>query len=264
MKIGTIILIVVIIILLYWLISSYIVNKNILTSMANATIQQTIAASSLASSSSPVNSNFAYSIWFYISSWNTRYGQPKIILGRMLETTSTPDPETGISGKYPAPLVVLGAISNDIDVSLTLYSSNYDISSNYLGGTSAAAAVQADKYIEHTCRVSNIPIQQWVNFTMSVYGRTLDIYINGKLVRTCLLPGTAAVDTTNNLYVTPLGGFEGSTTKLAYYPNALNPEQAWNIYEKGYGNGILSNLFGSYQLNISILQNGESEASLTI
>jgi hypothetical protein len=257
MKIGTIILIVVIIILLYWLISSYIVNKNILTSMANATVQQTISASSLASSSSPGNSNFSYSIWFYISSWNTRYGQPKIILGRMLETTSTPDPETGISGKYPTPLVVLGAISNDIDVSLTLYSSNYNV-----GETSAT--IQADKYIEHTCRVSNIPIQQWVNFTMSVYGRTLDIYINGKLVRTCLLPGTAAVDTTNNLYVTPLGGFEGSTTKLAYYPNALNPEQAWNIYEKGYSNGILSNLFGSYQLNISILQNGESEASLTI
>ena len=246
MNIGTIILIVVIIILLYWLISSYIVNKNILTSMANATVQQTIAASSLASSSTPGNSNFAYSIWFYISSWNTRYGQPKVLLGRMLETTSTPDPETGISGKYPAPVIILGAISNDIDVALTLYASNYNV-----GETTAN--VQANKYIEHTCRVSNIPIQQWVNFTMSVYGRTLDIYINGKLVRTCVLPGTAAVDTTNNLYVTPLGGFEGSTTKLAYYANALNPEQAWNIYEKGYASG-LSNLFGSYQLNISILQ----------
>jgi hypothetical protein len=257
MNIGTIILIVVIIILLYWLISSYIVNKNILTSMANATVQQTIAASSLASSSTPGNSNFAYSIWFYISSWNTRYGQPKILLGRMLETTSTPDPETGISGKYPAPVIILGAISNDIDVGLTLYASNYNVVAE------TSANIQANKYIEHTCRVSNIPIQQWVNFTMSVYGRTLDIYINGKLVRTCVLPGTAAVDTTNNLYVTPLGGFEGSTTKLAYYANALNPEQAWNIYEQGYGSG-LSNLFGSYQLNISILQNGEPEASLTI
>jgi hypothetical protein len=256
MNIGTIILIVVIIIILYWLITSYIVNKNILTSMTNATVQQTIAASSLASSSTPGNSNFAYSIWFYISSWNTRYGQPKILLGRMLETTSTPDPETGIYGQYPAPIIMLGAVSNDIDVMLTLYASNYN-----LGETAATA--QANKYIGHTCSVSNIPIQQWVNFTMSVYGRTLDIYINGKLVRTCVLPGTAAVDTTNNLYVTPLGGFEGSTTKLAYYAHALNPEQAWNIYEKGYGGG-LSNLFGSYQLNISVLQNGEPEASLTI
>jgi hypothetical protein len=253
MNIGTIILIVVIIILLYWLISGYIVNKNILTSLANATIQQTISASSLASSNTPGNSNFAYSIWFYINNWNTRYGHPKVIFGRMLETTSTPDPDTGISGKYPSPVVILGAISNDIDVTLTLYSA---------GVTSGASL--ANKYVEHTCRVSNIPIQQWVNFTMSVYGRTLDMYINGKLVRTCVLPGTAAVETNNDLYVTPLGGFEGSTTKLAYYPYPLNPEQAWNIYEKGYGTGFLPNIFGAYQLNISILQNGEQEASLTI
>jgi hypothetical protein len=253
MNIGTIILIVVIIILLYWLISGYIVNKNILTTLADASVQQTISASSLASSNTPGNSNFAYSIWFYINNWNTRYGHPKVIFGRMLETTSAPDPETGISGKYPSPLVILGAISNDIDVTLTLYSS----------GVTSSASV-ANKYVEHTCRVSNIPIQQWVNLTMSVYGRTLDMYINGKLVRTCVLPGTAAVETNNDLYVTPLGGFEGSTTKLAYYPYPLNPEQAWNIYEKGYGTGVLPNIFGAYQLNISILQNGEQEASLTI
>jgi hypothetical protein len=253
MNIGTIILIVVIIILLYWLISGYIVNKNILTTLADASVQQTISASSLASSNTPGNSNFAYSIWFYINNWNTRYGHPKVIFGRMLETTSAPDPETGISGKYPSPLVILGAISNDIDVTLTLYSS----------GVTSSASV-ANKYVEHTCRVSNIPIQQWVNLTMSVYGRTLDMYINGKLVRTCVLPGTAAVETNNDLYVTPLGGFEGSTTKFAYYPYPLNPEQAWNIYEKGYGTGVLPNIFGAYQLNISILQNGEQEASLTI
>ena len=64
--------------------------------------------------------------------------------------------------------------------------------------------------------------------------------------------------------MTPNGGFEGSTSNFSYYPNALNPEQAWNIYENGYGNSILSNLFGSYQLNISLLQNGTQEASLTI
>ena len=251
MKIGTIILIVIIIIILYWIIRSYFVNKNILTSLANATVLQTIPSSSLATSNSPGNSNYAYSIWFYISNWNTNYGKAKVLFGRMLETTSTPDPETGISGKYPMPCVLLGAISNDIDVTVTVYNSDTTTSG-------------ANTYIEHTCSVSNIPIQQWVNFTMSVYGRTLDIYINGKLVRTCLLPGTAAVNTNNNVYVTPLGGFEGTTTKLAYYPNALNPEQAWNIYESGYGTGFLPNIFGAYQLNISISHNGTQEASLTI
>jgi hypothetical protein len=114
------------------------------------------------------------------------------------------------------------------------------------------------------CNIKNIPIQQWVNLIISVYGRTLDTYINGKLVRTCLLPGVANVNQNSNVYVTPRGGFEGSTSNFSYYPNALNPEQAWNIYEDGYTGGILSNLTGSYQLNISVLQNGTEEASLTI
>ena len=78
------------------------------------------------------------------------------------------------------------------------------------------------------------------------------------------MPGVANVNQNSNVYVTPRGGFEGSTSNFSYYPNALNPEQAWNIYENGYGNSILSNLFGTYQLNISLLQNGTQEASLTI
>jgi hypothetical protein len=114
------------------------------------------------------------------------------------------------------------------------------------------------------CTVQNVPIQQWVNFTMSVYGKTLDTYINGKLVKTCILPGIAYVNNALNVYVTPGGGFDGSTSKFSYYPNSLNPEQAWNIYEDGYSGGILSNLTGAYQLNISVLQNGKQEASLTI
>ena len=157
MKIGTIILIVVIIILLFWLISSYIINKNVLTTLTNASIQQTIAASSLASSNTPGNSNFAYSIWFYINNWNTRYGYPKILFGRMLETTSTPDPDTGISGKFPAPIVVLGAISNDIDVSLTLYSFCHSSS-------------VSNNYIQDTCSIINILIDHWFNFTMTDCG----------------------------------------------------------------------------------------------
>jgi hypothetical protein len=168
----------------------------------------------------------------------------------MNNVSGTSDPTTQIGGTSPSPLVTLGALSNDLDIALTVFPSTTEVQSG-------------NSEIIH-CGVQNIPIQQWVNLIVSVYGRTLDTYINGKLVRTCLLPGVANVNQTTNVYVTPNGGFEGSTSNFSYYPNALNPEQAWNIYENGYGNSILSNLFGSYQLNISLLQNGTQEASLTI
>jgi hypothetical protein len=250
MNIGMIIFIVILIIIIIIIIHSYISHKNVLTKLSNATVQQTISASSLATSSNPGSSNFAYSIWFYVSNWNYKYGEIKVIFGRMNNVSGTSDPITQIGGMSPAPLVTLGALSNDLDIALTVFSSTNEVQSE-------------NSQVIH-CGVQNIPIQQWVNLIVSVYGRTLDTYINGKLVRTCLLPGVANINQTTNVYVTPNGGFEGSTSNFSYYPNALNPEQAWDIYENGYGNSILSNLFGSYQLNISLLQNGTQEASLTI
>jgi len=289
MNVRMIVFTTILFILFVLIIRSYIVSKNILTSLSNATVSQTIAASSLGSTTSGGSSNFAFSIWFYISNWNYRYGERKIIFGRMnstsaaasssstTTTTSTTDPTCvttcpattspsatttasstasaatvppqSTSGTGPSPLVSLGAISNDLEIALAYF-------------PDSTSTVTSDHII--SCPIQNIPIQQWVNLTLSVYGRTLDTYINGKLVKTCLMKGVANVNQQANVYVTPGGGFEGSTTKLAYYPYALNPEQSWNIYQQGYGNGILSNLFGKYKLNISLSQNGNQTASVTI
>ena len=40
------------------------------------------------------------------------------------------------------------------------------------------------------CSIDNIPIQKWVNLMISVYSRTMDIYLDGKLVNSYILPGT--------------------------------------------------------------------------
>ena len=59
----------------------------------------------------------------------------------------------------------------------------------------------------HNVEVVNIPIQKWCNLFFSVYGRTLDIYLDGKLVQTSILPGTAKIAPMANIYLTPDGGF---------------------------------------------------------
>lgn len=246
MNIGMIIFIVILIILIIIIIRSYVVNNNVLTKLSDATIMQTISSGSLATTSKIGSSNYAYSIWFYINDWNYKYGEEKIIFARK-ELSNISNSTGTVQGTNPQPCVSLGSISNDLIIELSVNATN----------TNKIMPIPP-------CTIQNVPIQQWVNFTMSIYGKTLDTYINGKLVKTCILPGIAYVNNTLDVYVTPGGGFDGSTSKFAYYPNSLNPEQAWNIYEDGYSGGILSNLTGAYQLNISVLQNGKQEASLTI
>jgi hypothetical protein len=214
----------------------------------------TISASNLATNGSDVpSSNFAYSVWFYVNDWNYRYGEPKVVFGRMGAKSSDQNNGSvpGVSGLDPCPAVVLGAIQNNISVSLGCYP-----------GVDQEPTTPGGKTVVHTCSIANVPIQKWVNLVISVYGRTMDLYIDGKLVRTCLLPGVASINNNANIYVTPAGGFDGWTSKLQYYPNSINPQQVWNIYTQGYTNW--SSMFNAYQIQISLLQNGVTQSSTTI
>ena len=244
-----------IIVLIIMLAKYFLSDKNSLSSVQNGQNSATISASSLATNSSGTSdSNFAYSVWFYVNDWNYRYGEPKVVFGRMGSLSDASGGSIdGVSGLDPCPSVVLGAIENNLIVSLGCYP-----------GVNEQPTTPGGKTVIHNCMVSNIPIQKWVNLTLSVYGRTMDLYIDGKLVRTCLLPGIANVNNNADIYVTPKGGFNGWTSNLQYYPNSLNPQEAWNIYTKGYGGGMLSNLFGSYQVEVSLIQNGTTQSSVTI
>jgi len=244
-----------IIVLIIMLAKYFLSDKNSLSSVQNGQNSATISASSLATNNSGASdSNFSYSVWFYVNDWNYRYGEPKVVFGRMGALSDASGGSiNGVSGLDPCPSVVLGAIENNLIVSLGCYP-----------GVNEQPTTPGGKTVIHNCMVSNIPIQKWVNLTLSVYGRTLDLYIDGKLVRTCLLPGIANVNNNADIYVTPKGGFNGWTSNLQYYPNSLNPQEAWNIYTKGYGGGMLSNLFGSYQVEVSLIQNGTTQSSVTI
>lgn len=184
--IGVVVVILVIILIRYlW------GGSNKLTGLKDAKTVTKIAANTLSSSNS---SNYAYSAWFYIDDWSYRYGEPKIILGRL-------DNEL-----EPSPSIVLGAIENNLKIQTTVYSS-----ANSTGGST------------HTCNVDNVPIQKWVNVIVSLYGRTLDVYLDGKLVRTCVLPGVAKMANNAPVYITPLGGFSGYTSNVQYYGDSSQP-----------------------------------------
>ena len=244
MEVKNIILFVIIVTLLFIVIRYIMYDVSTLTGLSAAQTMQRVDPSSLASSSTGgSSSNFTYSIWFYIDDWNYRYGEPKVIFGRMT---------TGTGIKEPCPVVTLGENTNNINVSLTVYPGLDD------------TPVDGSNYIVHNCQIANVPIQRWCNLLVSVYGRTLDLYLDGKLVRTCVLPGVAKIDPNSAVYVTPMGGFSGWTSNFQYWSNSTDPQQAWNVYQKGYGGSLLGSLFGKYTVKLSLMEGDSEESSLTI
>jgi len=249
------IIIIIAFIVLIIIIWKYVISDPYtLQTLQNGQTASTINATSLATNGTNVpSSNFAYSIWFYINDWNYRYGENKVIFGRMGAASSQGNGSiSGVNGLDPCPAVVLGAVENNVSISLGCYP-----------GVNQQPTTPGGNTVIHTCSVANVPIQKWVNLLVSVYGRSMDIYIDGKLVRTCLLPGVANVNNNSNVYVTPAGGFNGWTSNFQYFPNSINPQDAWNIYTKGYGNKWGS-LFGTYKLQVALVENGETQGSISI
>ncbi len=140
---------------------------------------------------------------------------------------------------------------------ITLGTPNYDCTSCSSSGSGSSKM--------STCTVSNFPLQKWVNLTVSVYGRTLDVYLDGKLTHTCVLPGPANMNNLNNIVITPQGaGFDGYTSDLTYYPTASNPQEAYNIYKSGFGGSSMSNILNKYRVQISFLENNEEQWHMDI
>jgi hypothetical protein len=83
------------------------------------------------------------------------------------------------------------------------------------------------------CDLVELPIQRWVHVGVVLWNRTTDIYLNGKLVRSCILKGIPKVPWKDNLYVAADGGFDGSMAQLRYFNRALNATEMYKLYSKG-------------------------------
>jgi len=253
--------IVIIIILLLLFTFRYALKDNtILSDVREANVPFTISKINLmkSSSSSQVSTNFTYSVWIYVKDWNYNYGYYKPIFGR---NDSPNDVITDIdaldndnSTMKPCPFVCLDKTENK--VWFIMY---------YREPTGS-------KISYFKCDVSNIPIQKWIQLTFSIYNKTLDIYLNGKLAKTCVMPQITTVsEEAGDIYVCGLSGisntgskpgFSGYISKLQYYPNAMNPQEVWNIYSEGYG-GLASSL-SDYKLQFSLIENGNVVNTMSI
>lgn len=82
------------------------------------------------------------------------------------------------------------------------------------------------------CDVQNIPLQKWVMITYVLNNRTVDIYVNGRMERSCVLKGIPLI-LNNNLEVCKDGGFYGQISKLQYFDRAIVPSEVLDMYKEG-------------------------------
>ena len=173
--------------------------------------------------------NQTFSTWIYVKDWNYKFGQYKNILWKgNPPNTSTLNANPTVSNIH-CPSIWLYPLTNSLKV---------------VTSTSVPEQVES-------CDIQNIPLMTWVHITYVLNNRTVDLYVNGKLERSCALRGIPTI-TNDPVYITtgsPQAGFYGKIGKTQYFTKALLPNDVANAYQQGP--------LGTTQYQVQFFTNGE-------
>lgn len=248
--IGFIVLVVVIFMVYRWY-KKTSTNEPLLIKDPKVISDSTTIDGSLA----PLSQNgieYTYSFWMNIKDWKTNLGKPKCILYRSNNTID--------DYKFASPSIWLYPNENKLMVRVSTYSgTSYDTSSYPTypvdkDTTNSPQIVNPQKWTaseqtslfnsQYVCDVSNIPLQKWVHICVVLFNRTMDVYVNGKLVRSCTLPGIPVHDDTtlSKIYVGQKPTYNGYISKLKYFNRAVTPDEVFKLYNSGpYSSGYWFN-----------------------
>ena len=243
--------VVIVVILLYIIWSYFFTSMEVLMSFQDASVSKNVALSSIDSS----KSNYSFSTWTYINDWGTNYGKRKNIL-------VIPD---GNSSYYYFALYFAKS-TNDLHIYVRTQS-NTSTANSYNAESGAAG------YFTTNCSVTNFPLQTWVNISVSVYNRAIDVYIDGKLIKTCSMSDVAvAIPKGKSIYIggevtssSNLPGFSGYIASVLYNSDVFSPKEAWDIYARGYNNSAFDlNILKRYKLQMSFMKDNSVMKSFSI
>jgi hypothetical protein len=133
------------------------------------------------------------------------------------------------------------------------------------GGDSPSTMSASATPAKGQCELENVPLQTWTNVVAVVQDRAVSLYLDGRLVKSCLFTGIPKTIIGSDFYITPDGGFMGYTAGATYYNRALGPGEVYNIYQNGYGGGsIWDSIFGAYGVRVSLVDGGTTVGSVQV
>ena len=154
-----------------------------------------------------------FSTWIYVKDWNYKFGQYKNILWKGNPPNSSTNTNMPTISNIHCPSMWLYPLTNSLKV---------------VTSTSVPEQVES-------CDIQNIPLMTWVHIVYVLNNRTVDVYINGKLERSCALRGVPTI-TNDPVYLTtgsPQPGFYGKVGKTQYFTKSLLPNDVASLYSKG-------------------------------
>lgn len=214
---GTILLLVI----LYMIFQDYFTGKTKLTDEKSLNNElPAIPGDKLSQANSTL---VTYSIWLYVNSWSTTVNKP--------------------------------IISREGDVNLWLDMQSSTLKLN-VGGIHDGAGNITGNSMEIFDITNNFPLQKWTCILVSVDNKIIDVYLDGKLVKSIQNKTTINSDSSKAITI---GGnsnqqWDGIIARFERQPKVTDPASAYDKYAEGAGSGSLSKALGNFNINLSILK----------
>ena len=172
---------------------------------------------------------FSISTWIYIADWSVGKGLNKPFLA----VSGGNDFATIIMyiGKNTTKLGV--RVSNEISTTQKYKLTPAELNQIRHINSGSNNPSYSDEIIDK-CDIETVDMQRWVNITLVLNGKTVDVYIDGKMSRSCVLNGVFLV--ASGTFSVSLGsayGFGGLIGKTQVSDFAYSPDQVYKIYQSG-------------------------------
>jgi len=205
---------------------------------------------------------YSISVWIYVTNWSINNGLNKPFL-----VLSGGGPQ---SNGFATIVMYLGQFVNKLGIRVSQDSFSNDASSVVDYVTQMPMIVKGTSPYSDTasdfkkCDIESVDLQRWVNITAVLSGRTLDVYMDGKLSRSCVLNGLFKVD--GDKPTITLGGpngFGGIIGLVRAANVAYSPDRVYKYYQYGpFETSLSLGNLGQYSLDIK--RNGISIFSSSV
>lgn len=238
MNYAFIILGVVFIFVLYYYL--YSDGSTVLTNKLDLSILQTpVPVASIGGS--PDSRRYSIEMWMYVYNFD---GAPKYIISRMGVD------DDSLSQLSPrAKTKNIGILIDGASPKLYL-----EYSKNTTTGTTTVHASQKQLITD------NFPLQTWVHLIVSVDNSFIDVYMNGKLVKSF----QDTIDAPSATSPIDYGQVNCYLAKMTRTLSATDPQTAWDHYIAGNGENPLAKYLASFGLSMTLQKNNQDYSKITV
>lgn len=125
----------------------------------------------------------------------------------------------------------------------------------------------SDETEEEIIVTDNFPLQKWSCVIVSVDNQFMDIYLDGKLVKSqrFFKPDSSVMPKTpNDSDPIIFGSFDAYIKDFKRWTEPMDPQTAWNEYLKGSEHDNILKSLASYGIDVSVFRNNEIQSTFSL